>query len=118
MNYRLPLLVLLLRLAAAKTFDPDQQVNASVHRSDQGASGEWRGEGIKVSSTVTIEPTRMCFCQNQNERKKEKTMSSQVAATVNCRWIVRDSASSITEPLPFPAVPGDRRPANSDYRSR
>lgn len=95
-NYRLPVLVLLLRLAAAKPFDPDQQVSAGVHRSDQGASGERRGEGIKVSTTVTFEPTRICFCQNQNERKKEKITSSQVAATVNCRWNVRESASSIT----------------------
>lgn len=29
-------------------------------------------------------------------REEKKRMSSQVAATVNCRWIVRDSASSIT----------------------
>lgn len=95
-NYRLPVLVLLLRLAAAKPFDPDQQVNAGVRRSDQGASGERRGGGIEVSTTVTFEPTQICSCQNQNERKKEKITSSQVAATVNCRWNVGDSASSIT----------------------
>lgn len=117
-NYRLPVLVLLLRLAAAKPFDPDQQVNAGVHRSDQGASGERRGGGTKVSTTVTFKPTHSCSCQNQNERKNrednEQPSGCNSVLQVECRRFrfFNHRQNNCTEPRPFPAVPGDQRPTN------
>lgn len=115
MNYRLPVFVLRLQLAPAIPFDQDQRVNISVQRSDQGAGGGWRGEGMKVWKAVT---TRLRFRQHQNDGKRRRKWAAkwlqQWKTGGRCETVVLQSRSVSL----FLQFPDGQRPTSNDDQSK